>query len=92
MAISLRPFWTPREVSAITVLLIYAAVFETTPVNVVKETVKTINHQIDALEKVNPNSTIIALGDLNHIIINSLASTSRSLVQLGSQKHLISVI
>jgi hypothetical protein len=69
MAISLRPFWTPREVSSITVLLIYAAVFESTPNNVAKETRKTINHLIDALEKVNPNSTIIALGDLNHIDI-----------------------
>lgn len=69
MAINLRPFWTPREISSITVLLIYATVFAATPTQVAKDTTNEIHKQIDELEKLNPNSTVIALGDLNHVNI-----------------------
>jgi hypothetical protein len=69
MAVSLRPYWTPRDVSTITLLIIYATVFETTPATVARATTDTIHKQIDELETAYPDSTTIALGDLNHINI-----------------------
>ena len=43
--------------------------FESTPADVSIATTEQIHKQIDDLEKMNPNATIIALGDLNHVNI-----------------------
>lgn len=67
MAICLRPYWTPRYISTITLLIIYATLFEATPTSVTTATKDSIHKQIDELESAYPDSTLIALGDLSHI-------------------------
>jgi hypothetical protein len=67
MAVNLRPFWTPREIASIIVIMIYATIFEATPTYVSKETTNQIHQKKDAIEKLHPNSTVIALGDFNHV-------------------------
>jgi hypothetical protein len=69
MAVSARPFWSPREISSFLFLIIYCPVFESTNTSVTKETIDTIHQQIDQLERLNPNATLIVLGDLNSVDI-----------------------
>ena len=54
MAVNLRPFWSPREISWITLLIVYAVIFESTSASVAKETTDAIHSQIDVLEKKEP--------------------------------------
>mgnify|MGYP001795631533 FL=1 len=67
MAVNLRPFWSPREISCITLLIVYAVIFESTSASVAKETTDAIHSQIDVLETKYPDSTVITLGDFNHV-------------------------
>ena len=60
----MRPYWTPRDISMITLLSIYATVFESTPTAVTVATTDAIHKQTDELEAAYPDS-----GDLNHINI-----------------------
>ena len=69
MAIRIRPYWLPREIPSITVLLVYCTIFQSTPVSVAKDTNKEVNKQVDDLERDNPDSHIIVLGDFNHASI-----------------------
>ena len=65
MAVVMRPFQTPREISCIVLLLTHAIVFDSPSSTVVKETVHKIHNQIDSLEISYPNSKIYVLGDFN---------------------------
>ena len=67
MAVNLRPFWSLREISCITLLIVYAVIFESTSASVAKETTDAIHSQIDVLETKYPDSTVITLGDFNHV-------------------------
>lgn len=51
-------------------LIIYATIFKATPTSDGTATRYTIHRQIDELESANPDSTLIALSDLNHVEIN----------------------
>jgi hypothetical protein len=70
LAVSIQPFWSPREFSTFTVLLTYCTVFQSTSTSVTTTTADALNNQIDELESLNPDSSIIVLGDLNHLSIN----------------------
>lgn len=69
MATSLRPFWTHREESFIIVPLIYCTVYETTSTDVSRATTELTHKEVDELETSNPNATIIAPGNLDHVNI-----------------------
>lgn len=75
-------------ISSITVLFIYAIVFETTPISVTRDATY---KQIDELETAYPDSTLIALGDLNHVDIK-LTTHSKSTVQHAAVTLWISAI
>jgi hypothetical protein len=70
MGVLLRPFWTPREIASIVVLLVYCPVFGPAASTTVKETVKSIHLEIDNLERKYPSSTIMVMGDFNSCSVN----------------------
>ena len=65
MAILVRPYWSPREISSIVSLLIHAIAFGPPTSAVVKETSNKIHERVDTLEKEYAHSTIYVLGDFN---------------------------
>ena len=69
LSICVRPYWSPREISCIVLLLVHAIVFDSSQSAVVKATVNKIHEQIDTLERSYPNCTLYALGDFNSAYI-----------------------
>ena len=50
-------------------LLVYCTIFQSTPASVAKETNREVNKQVDYLERDDPGSHLIVLGDFNHASI-----------------------
>ena len=70
MTIKIRPFWLPREIACVLIILIYCPIFESKTSSKVKEVVARIHTTVETAERENPNSAVIILGDFNSASVN----------------------
>jgi hypothetical protein len=70
MSVKIRPYWSPREIGCIILLLVHAIVFGPSDSKVTRETVNKIYDEIDNIEQNHPNSTLFVLGDFNSAQLN----------------------
>ena len=65
MMVKVRPFWLPREIACVLLILVYCPVFDKPSHANVKDVVAKLHNTIEIYEQDNPNAAIITLGDFN---------------------------
>ena len=65
MVVKVRPFWLPREIACVLLILVYCPVFDKPSHANVKDVVAKLHNTIEKYEQDNPNAAIITLGDFN---------------------------
>ena len=70
MVVKVRPYWLPREIACVLLILVYCPVFDKPSHANVKDVVAKLHTTIEKSESDNPNAAILVLGDFNSASIN----------------------
>ena len=65
MVVKVRPYWLPREIACVFLIIVYCPLFDCPTSTKVKEAVARIHDTIESTEQQNPAAAVLVLGDFN---------------------------